>query len=290
MDLLATRNYDFTNLTSGSISFDYAYSQWIENNNDPATIRSDTMLVVASTDCGATFDRILYRKGGADLATTPPQNGALVITRFNIGIWVNETIDLSPLAGEPNVILAIANISGSGNNLYIDNINITSDDIQCDVSIDNQAFGSERCHPSCDEDLTLVVSNGTPPYSYSWPAAAGGQTTNPAEDVCSGYHLVTVTDAAGCETSRYARVLKGIDLGLEVTDTIVPDCGATNGGFTIRPLNAFRFRFEYIGFVPTSTTNGNGTITLSDLGAGTYEIRLTETFSACQKNIFCHFG
>jgi hypothetical protein len=47
-----------------------------------------------------------------------------------------------------------------------------------------------------DGSATVVVSTGTPPYTYAW---SDGQTTETAVGLADGTYTVTVTDASGCE-------------------------------------------------------------------------------------------
>lgn len=51
------------------------------------------------------------------------------------------------------------------------------------------------CNYSCTGTANLTISGGTIPYSYLW---SGGQTTNPAQNLCPGMNTVTITDANGC--------------------------------------------------------------------------------------------
>ncbi len=52
------------------------------------------------------------------------------------------------------------------------------------------------CHAANNGALTVAVSQGTPPYSYSWDHSAS--TTATANDLFVGMSTVTITDANGC--------------------------------------------------------------------------------------------
>jgi PKD repeat protein len=71
-----------------------------------------------STDCGVSFTPFWYI-GGADLATAPPTQNEFVPTANQ---WNWNQVSLGFLAGQNNVHIAIANLSGWGNNLYLDEI------------------------------------------------------------------------------------------------------------------------------------------------------------------------
>jgi photosystem II stability/assembly factor-like uncharacterized protein len=103
---------NLTDFTSASLSFDVAYA--LRN----ATI-SDSLAVAISTDCGENWSHV-YFKSGTDLATSSNQATVFVPTSSQ---WRNETIDLTNYIGN-TILLKFKNISGNGNNIYIDNINI----------------------------------------------------------------------------------------------------------------------------------------------------------------------
>jgi hypothetical protein len=78
--------------------------------------------VLISTDCGTTWSSIYY-KGGVNLKTKNPQQTAFVPTSSQ---WRLETVSLAPYASATQAIIRFRNINGYGNNLYIDDINITA--------------------------------------------------------------------------------------------------------------------------------------------------------------------
>jgi len=82
---------------------------------------SDTLEVVASTDCGATWNSI-YKKWQDSLSTSPVISTPFVpVTTAD---WRQETIDLTPLHFSDNVIIKFRNINNNQNNLYIDDVNL----------------------------------------------------------------------------------------------------------------------------------------------------------------------
>ncbi|MEO5586030.1 MAG: SprB repeat-containing protein, partial [Flavobacteriales bacterium] len=58
------------------------------------------------------------------------------------------------------------------------------------------------CGTACDGAAVLNVSGGTPGYTYLWtPEPGTGQGTSTAGALCPGDYEVTITDAAGCDTT-----------------------------------------------------------------------------------------
>ena len=74
-----------------------------------------------STDCGTNFD-LIWAKGGHDLATSQATQESFIPSENTQ--WITERIPLQDFNGNSNVQIAIMNISGWGNNLYLDNISI----------------------------------------------------------------------------------------------------------------------------------------------------------------------
>lgn len=84
----------------------------------------DTLNIYISTDCGGTWTR-LYTKGGTQLATVA---GTLTTayTPTSNAQWARDSVSLSAYVGQPSVYLKFESRSGWGNNLYLDNINVSN--------------------------------------------------------------------------------------------------------------------------------------------------------------------
>ncbi len=83
---------------------------------------SDTLEVVISTDCGATWTSV-YKKWADSLSTSLTTIAPFVpITGAD---WRQETIDFTPFTFSDNAIIKFRNINNNQNNLYIDDVNIS---------------------------------------------------------------------------------------------------------------------------------------------------------------------
>lgn len=102
------------NGNAASLSFDVAYAQY-------GGQYSDTLAVVVSTDCGATWET-LYTKGGDELATAPDNTDAFIPAAAE---WRNENIAVTNYEGQ-ELIVAFENIGRYGNQIYVDNIQIVN--------------------------------------------------------------------------------------------------------------------------------------------------------------------
>jgi hypothetical protein len=110
---------NFTGLGNPTLTFDVAYALYSQ------TGFSDTLRVLASSDCGATWTTV-YNKFGQPLTTVTPYFQTPAFVPNSASQWRNETVNLSAFAGQAGVILKFRNITNYENNLYIDNVNILS--------------------------------------------------------------------------------------------------------------------------------------------------------------------
>ncbi len=109
---VVTKKLDFSSVSGAKMTFDVAYAQYAGTEND--------MLGVSySVDCGNTWTSV-YSKSGSDLATAAPIQGLFVAAATD---WRTETIDLSAVDGEAEVLVKITGTSDYGNNIYFDNLN-----------------------------------------------------------------------------------------------------------------------------------------------------------------------
>jgi photosystem II stability/assembly factor-like uncharacterized protein len=109
-----TMNLNPSTLASNSyLKFDVAYARW-------GAGYSDTLEILASTDCGQTYQN-LYLKGGTDLATSPDFQEYFTPSSSQ---WRTDSVDLSNFSNQTNLQIAFRNIGRYGNVLYLDNINL----------------------------------------------------------------------------------------------------------------------------------------------------------------------
>ena len=105
--------YDFSNASAVTLSFEVAYAK-------RGTLYDELRLLV-SEDCGNTFGRMPYAKGGSALAI---KDTFRKWAPEHADDWKQETVDLSILAGKRNIQLAFVMQSAGGNDLYLDNVEI----------------------------------------------------------------------------------------------------------------------------------------------------------------------
>ena len=87
------------------------------------TATSDSLNIYISTNCGGSWTR-LYTKGGAQLASVTGGQTTAFTPSVNTQ-WRRDSISLSSYIGQASVYLKFENRSDWGNNLYLDNINVS---------------------------------------------------------------------------------------------------------------------------------------------------------------------
>lgn len=187
-DIFQVIPIDLSSGTKPQLSFDVAYTY--------RSNLSDELKVELSTDCGASFETV-YDKAGAQLATVPPQNGFFAPSEP--GHWRKEKIDLTSYIGN-TLVLKFTNITGRGNSLYLDNINvkeITPPTASFNASIDTICQG---------ETITYYNTSTGPDTDVSWVFGSGANpsTSNNKDSVVVTYNeigehtvLLTVENIAG---------------------------------------------------------------------------------------------
>lgn len=111
-DAFVLPNFDFTTVQQPNLAFQYAYVN--------RTSRNDTLELSYSLNCGATWTKF-WRNGGAGLVTSA--SGEIPFIPI-YDEWDSVTVSLPQLAAQNNVLFKFENITGWGNALYIDNINL----------------------------------------------------------------------------------------------------------------------------------------------------------------------
>ncbi len=111
---------DLTTASNPELSFWVAYRLYTDTNDNPNF--SDTLEVMVSTDCGATFTSV-YKKFSVALTTAVPYfSTALFIP--TAAQWRKEIISLGAFAAAGNLIVRFHHTTDYENNMYIDDINI----------------------------------------------------------------------------------------------------------------------------------------------------------------------
>jgi hypothetical protein len=147
-DALVTPVFDLAGAPAALLKFDIAYSRFQSSN--------DGLKVILLNNCSMDISTgvVVYDKSGASLATTSNSTSDFVPANDQ---WRNEIVDLSTYIGQSNIQLAFVGLNDWGNNLYIDNISLTTTPVH-DVAL----VGVLQPSPvTCANQITptLVIRN-----------------------------------------------------------------------------------------------------------------------------------
>lgn len=104
------------------------------------------------------------------------------------------------------------------------------------------------CHDSTGS-ITLNVTGGQAPYTYSW---SGGQTGNAIQNLSAGFYTVTVVDFSGCSKTGFFSLTDTLVTN-NLKDSVATTCGLANGQAVVYPFNgASPYSFQWFPSVQTS--------------------------------------
>jgi len=198
---------NLTGTKTPTLSFDVAYASY-------NTTLVDTLDVLTSTNCGATWN-VVYTKGGPALQTSAPQTAAFTPTA-GAGQWRKEIIGLTGLNTNSVLVKFVAR-SGYGNNLYIDNVNLRQTDAVGIETISNSIVGVEMYPNPAGNDVNLSIASlnagtakvtvintlGQVVYSTNTSLEIGNTTlTIDVKDMATGVYNVMIDTAEGSTVKK----------------------------------------------------------------------------------------
>jgi serine protease len=194
-DELRTPKYSFSNVVSARLRFDVAYKQY-DNQF------SDTLEVLLSTNCGASWTSI-YSKGGSTLSTSA---GTLQANMFTptAAQWRRDTVDVSALtAGQGNIMFSFKNRGHYGQAYYLDNINLAFPTPTVNFTIPTTA---------CVGSTINLLNTTTGASGYTWTMTGGTPATsnaiNPTVSYASpGVYSVTLLANNGNVTASITKTV-----------------------------------------------------------------------------------
>lgn len=265
-DMVKIKPLVFTGYSSAQLVFDVAYARY--NNGS-----TDGLEVLVSTNCGLTFTSV-YLKSGATLATTTNTTNAFAPT--TAAQWRSETVNLTPYVGQSNVIIAFRNLSAYGNNIYVDNINVTG--VVAAVP-PTPSFTTTVTSVCAGQSITYNNTSTGSPTSYSWSFPGGTPSTSTAASPTVTYStagtynvVLTATNASGSNTTTMTNY---------VTVNAVPAAPTVTTGGSITFCAGGSVTLTSSGGSSYLWSNGATTQSISATTAGTYTVQVTNA-SACQ--------
>ncbi len=121
----------------------------------------------------------------------------------------------------------------------------------------------------CNATLTATATGGTPPYTYTWQYGFASQSgpSNTFAGYNGGYLFLYVRGTVPQDTG-YAQLNLPLPFQLNLSST-PPTCPLSNGSVSVSPVGGTA-PFTYLW------SNGATTSTVSSLGAGVYDVTVTD--------------
>jgi len=236
-DGIISPTLDLSGYATVTLNFDQAYARY--NNT-----YQDSLAVYVSTDCGGTFTKVAYFKDASLKTRADVTTGAFTPAVASDWCGVGGLascieIDLSAYAGQSTVQIMWENISNYGNNLYVDNINVTGIAGAAPVA----DFTASDTNPCEGISIDLTDQSTETPTSWLWTAtpSAGAVFTpsntaqNPSITFANaGDYTISLeaTNATGADTETKTDFITVIGVP-EPTIEIVADESSICEGETV---------------------------------------------------------
>lgn len=248
LDDLDSPPLTFSGYSSVNLTFDYAYRQY-------GSGYTDSMAVYVSSDCGTTWTRVASFKetgsnnwvtaGALTTAFTPSTSADWCAAP---GFATCPTINLDAYAGMSNIKVRFRNLSGWGNNLYLDNININGVQSLAPVA----DFSANFTAPCINGNVAFTDLSTNSPTSWLWTFTPntvsylnGSSATSQNPEVsfnAAGSYQVTLqaTNANGSDTevkTSYINAVSGLVPSVTVSANNTTICSGTSVIFTANHVN-----------------------------------------------------
>lgn len=142
-----------------------------------------------------------------------------------------------------------------------------------DPIVDNAVAVGATCNGSCDANITVVPSGGTPPYAYAWsPIPLNGDGNPAAFGLCPGIVTLTITDNNGC-VAVFTYDLPDPPAILISADVTQSECQLCDGAVTLHASGGYG-NFTFIWGPPLFITTTDSVQT--NLCAGVYTVNIQD--------------
>lgn len=198
---------DLSTATGAStMTFDRAHAQYNASY-------IDKLHVEASVDCGETWTTI-FSMSDPELATAPANTANFVPTASQ---WQPNEVDITALNGQAEVIFRFVGDSGYGNNVYVDNLNVTTTVGTQELSLSTFSMVPNPTRDYAEVRFGLETAQNIELRVYSAEGAL--VQSQLLGELVSGDHRV-VLDANKLASGSYRVVLQGSE-GVAQTQWVV---------------------------------------------------------------------
>ncbi len=148
-------------------------------------------------------------------------------------------------------------------------------------TVANVSASHISCFGAADGQATVTLTGGLTPYTFLW---SNGKTTATITGLEAGSYSVSVNDAVNCPAIIGVTILEPAVLELALSEFSNTDCGADIGYATVAAsggTTSIGYHFVW--------SNGESGPTLSNLGAGSYGVSVTDG-NDCEATINVQVG
>jgi gliding motility-associated-like protein len=128
------------------------------------------------------------------------------------------------------------------------------------------------CNGGNTGSATVTAGGGTPGYTFSWSPAAANTTSgnsNTATGLSAGSYVCTITDLNGCTQNHTVTITQPPAITL-APSAVASTCGNSNGSVSVTASGGTG------GYTYLWTPGNYTTATVSNLGAGSYNVTVTD--------------
>ncbi len=207
VDIIESKQFNFTNTSAISVSFDYSYAR------KPGTTQ-DTVKFQYSLDCGGSWQNMLTSPTAIQMASATGGTVTAPYVPWSQAKWATKTyttIATTPLNNKPDVKFRFwfknDRATGSAQNLYIDNINISGvvgiEELESTIGLSifpnpTNASSTVEFTSPVDSKVSIVVNDVTGRLvEQNQFSAVGGHLTsyavNQSGKLQSGVYFVTLS-------------------------------------------------------------------------------------------------
>jgi len=232
------------------------YSVSVRDGNNCTASQTATVDEPVLLTATASITRVLCEGGDEGGIKLNPAGGVAPYTAE----WSNDSTGLSLTDLAPGIYIAtVTDVNGCTLDTAIDLSSVSNyvvDAVPTNSSCGGGADGSVFAN---------ILSNTTPPYSYTWNT---GDTTATITNVAPGIYSVTVTDSLSCLQIDTAVVVEG---SIVIEDSVInTSCPTSGDGSIAVTVSGGTAPYNY------AWSNGGNTAFLQNVQTGNYSLTVTD--------------
>lgn len=255
---------DFTNGSVASPSFTEGQTYALTGTPGwSGTLYDEYFRVWIDLDQNGTFDaaELLYDQGSA---TQTPATGNITIPNGTAPGSTRMRVQMAYQGNGQNTLP-----SNCGSFTYGETEDYCVEIVQaqiCGFSVTNTIV-DPACDGVDDGSIDVVVSGGTPGYTYDW--SPNGETTSSINGLAPGVYDLVVSDNAGCDTTMSYTLNYASAVTVIVTSTAA-SCNGVADGSLLAAAAGGTANYSYVWNNSVTTANNDNVV------AGTYTVDVTD--------------